>query len=59
MSTYQDHHVGLVVGMQVTDKIGEGAEAGRIISKVFGLVHVVDVIPLDILKSPNHSRHYQ
>ena len=46
---YQDHDVALVVSVQVLDQIGQRAELCWVKSEVQKLVHVVDVVPLDVL----------
>lgn len=55
---YQDHDVTLVMRMQVFDHIRQCGKLCCVISEVHKLVHVVDVIPLDILWTNQHTNYY-
>lgn len=46
---YQDDNVALVVSVQVLDHLRQCVKLCWVISEVHELVHVVDVIPLDVL----------
>lgn len=52
---YQDHDVALVMSVQVLDQIGQRAELCRVKSEVQKLVHVVDVVPLDVLRTNTNN----
>lgn len=46
---YQDHDVALIMSVQVLDQIRQRGELCWVKSEVHKSVHVVDVIPLDVL----------
>ena len=54
---YQDHDVALVVSVQVFDQIGQRAELRGVEREVQKLVHVVDVVPLDVLRTNQHTNY--
>lgn len=49
---YHDYDVGLVVSVQVSNKVRKCVKLCLIKREDLGMVHVVNVIPLDILE-PN------
>lgn len=55
---YQDHDVALVVCVQVLDHIRQCAELSGVQSEVHELVHVVDIVPLDVLRTNQHKHNY-
>lgn len=57
-STDHYHDVGLVVSVQVPHQVRKGVEVRRVKGEVFGLVHVVDVIPLDVLERESRYEQY-
>jgi len=49
--TYQDHNITLAVEVQIFDKFRQRGKPQRVISEVQELLHVVNVIPLDVLRA--------
>ena len=52
---YQNHDIALAVKVQIFDKFRQRGKPRRVIGEVQELLHVVNVIPLDVLPAKTQT----